>query len=197
MIRLFAILYKTDFKHIPSGIELFNKIKGQFKSGLAKCPPPCKTNGRMKRHDTYKRNLVDYYEKAVHEYIVDIERCMCGSCGHTHAALPDVIVPYNAYSIIFILTVLKEYFHTHAATGICKKYGIAVSTLYAWRDRYLTHASLDLGAIVEGALLSRTRWLEDAPDICRSCATSGFFGKFGFSFMQYAAKAETTIFSSA
>ena len=196
MIRLFAILYKTDFKHVPSGIELFHKIKGQFKRGLAKCPPPCKTRGRMKRHDSYRRYIVDY-DKGVQDHVVDIERDKCEPCGRTHAALPDVIVPYKTYSIIFILIVLKEYFHTRAATGICKKYGMAVSTLYAWRDRYLTHASLDLGAIVEGALLGRAHWLEGAPDICRSGATSDFFGRFGFSFMQYAAKAEATIFSSA
>ena len=196
MIRLFTILYKTDFKQVPSAIELFHKTTIQFKSERAKCPPPCRTRGRMKRHDSYKRNLVDY-DKAVQEYTVDIERSKCESCGCTHAALPDVLVPYKTYSIIFILILLKEYFHTRAATGVCKKYGIAVSTLYAWRDRYLTHASLDLGAIVEEALLSRSRWLADAVDICRSDAIYDFFRRFGFSFMQYAAKAETTIFSSA
>ena len=196
MIRLFTILYKTDFKQVPSGIELFHTTTKQFRGGLAKCPPPCKTGGRMKRHDTYKRNLVDYY-KTVQEHIVEIERTKCESCGCTHAVLPDVIVPHKTYSIIFILIVLKEYFHTRAVTGICKKYGIAVSTLYAWRDRYLVHTSLDLGAIVEGALLSRSRWLAGAADICRSGAIYGFFGRFGFSFMQSAAKAETTIFSSA
>jgi hypothetical protein len=147
----------------------------------------------MGRHAKYNRNLVDY-DGGVKEYIVEIERAKCAPCGRTHAALPDVIVPYKTYCIIFILIVLKEYFHTRAATSICKKYGIAVSTLYKWRDRYLKHTSLDLGAIVEAAILSKSPWLEDLQNIFRASATHDFFQRFGFSFLQHK---KTTRYSSA
>jgi len=196
MIRLFTILNKIDFKHVPSGIELFHSVAGQTKIGLAQCPPPCKTHGRMVRHDTYKRYLVDY-DKGVHEYRVEIESAKCTACKKTHAMLPDVIIPYKTYSIIFILIVVKEYFHTRKAIGICEKYGIAVSTLYAWRDRYLVHAALDLGASVEAALLTSSHWLENARDICRTNAPYDYFGRFGFSFLEFKAAAETTFTNSA
>jgi len=194
MIRLFTILFKTDFKQVPRGIELFRTVSSQFRVSRLKCPAPCKTQGQMDSHDRYERHLVEY-DNGVVDHIVEVDRVKCTSCGHTHAILPDILVPYKSYCIIFILMVLKEYFHTRTATAISKKYGIAVSTLYAWRDRYLTHASLDLGAIVEAALLrSNTRWLMGANDICRADATQDFFGRFGFSFLQYV---KTTGYSSA
>ena len=194
MIRLFTILYKTDFKKVPSGIELFHEMTRRFKPEMPQCPSPCKAGGQMKGHDQYNRCLVDY-DNGVVEHTVEVERAKCTSCGRTHAVLPDVLVPHRSYCIIFILIVLKEYFHTRAATAICKKFGIAVSTLYAWRDRYLLHSSLELGAIVEQALLgSDVHWFTGAHDICRSSAIHNFFTRFGFSFLQYSKTAE---FSSA
>jgi len=196
MIRLFTILYKIDFKHVPSGIELFNAISSQFRRGSAKCPS-CGARGFMKRHASYNRSLVDYHG-GVQDYIVSVKRSACTSCEHTHAELPDAIVPYKSYCIIFILMALKEYFHTRAATAVCAKYKIAPSTLYAWRDRYLTHASLDLGAVVEAALLARSRWLSDAHDICRSGAPHDYFSRFGLSFLQcFGQLMKTTASSSA
>jgi hypothetical protein len=147
----------------------------------------------MKNHASYERYLIDY-EDGVKEHRVVIERAICDVCDHTHAELPDVLVPYKSYSIIFILRVLKEYNHTHAVTSICRKYDISSSTLYGWRDLYLSHTSLDLGTIVEAALISVTRWLINPQDICRTEAPLDFFKHFGFSFMQYK---KTTIFSSA
>jgi len=147
----------------------------------------------MKEHDIYTRYLIDYDDGAV-DHNVTIKRVLCNVCETTHAVLADVIVPYKSYCIVFILRVLKEYFHTRAVTAICRKYGIASSTLYAWRDRYLSHAALDLGAIVEAALQSGARWLTNAHDICRTGAPHNFYGRFGFSFLQYK---EATYFSSA
>jgi transposase len=127
---------------IPSGIELYNAIASKFKPLSSPCPS-CRSRGQMERHDSYDRYLIDY-DGAVETHTVEVERAKCAACGHTHAALADVLVPYKSYCILFILKVMKEYFHTRAATSICRKYGIAVSTLYEWRDRYLMHASLDL-----------------------------------------------------
>jgi transposase len=192
MIRLFTILYKIDFKEVPSGIELYNTVKSQFNPLAAPCPS-CDSRGQLDPHDNYSRYLIDY-DNGARENIIDVRRVKCGECGHTHAALPDVLAPHKSYCIIFILRVLKEYFHTRAVTAICKKYGIAPSTLYDWRDRYLTHAALDLGAIVEAALLSVARWIANAAGICLTDAPHDFFKRFGFSFMQYK---KTSIFSSA
>ena len=192
MLRIFTLFYKIDFKKVPSGIELFNSVTSAFKPLSAPCPI-CRTRGKMTEHDSYPRYLIDYDGGGVEEHNVTVKRVMCSSCGDTHALLADIIVPYKSYSIIFILRVLKEYFYTRAVTAICRKYGMAASTLYAWRDRYLTHAALELGAIVEAALLHTSRWLVNAPDICRTSAPSDFYGRFGFSFLQFK---ETPYFNS-
>ncbi|WP_276624136.1 DUF6431 domain-containing protein [Syntrophomonas wolfei] len=58
---------------------------------------------------------------------------ICKSCGHTHAILPEVIIPYRSYSILFILTVLRDYYtRSDDIWEIGDKYQIAVSTLYLW-----------------------------------------------------------------
>lgn len=147
----------------------------------------------MGRQGVYERGLVDY-DNGVIDANVNVEMAICNVCGHSHAELPDVLVPHKSYCILFILKVLKEYFHTRAVTKICDKYKIAVSTLYAWRDRYLTHAELDLGRLVEGAILGDRRWFTDIDDTCYKENILDFFERFGFSFMQYS---KTTEFGSS
>ena len=192
MIRLFTVLYKTNFSKVPSGIELFNSVVALFKLTSAPCAK-CGTHGSLEWHNGYKRYNVEY-DGDVIEHIVWVKRVICKVCKRTHAILPDILVPYNSYNIIFILRVLKEYFHTRAVTAISNKYRISASTLYAWRDRYLVHATLDLGVIVEAALISSSHWLSNAFNICRTNATHDFYRRFGFSFLEYK---KTARFSSA
>jgi hypothetical protein len=86
---------------------------------------------------------------------------------------------------------LKDYaLRALSVAGICQKYGIAVSTLYSWKARYLKHKALELGPLVEKALLLKDKYLSKAEDICRDGCLNEFFARFGFSFMQYSRTAE-------
>lgn len=81
-------------------------------------------------------------------HTVTVQRCRCGSCGHTHALLPATLVPYSSYSLRFILSVLRAYFlRTDTVAGICERVGIAISTLYRWKKLFLTHKQLWLGVL--------------------------------------------------
>jgi transposase len=180
---LFILLFKTNFAHVPSAREIFESATSSFIASEATCPK-CGANGWSVEHDSYARNLIDFDSKSgVIESLVSARRLKCTSCGGTHALLPDSVVPRRSYGIVFILKALKAYFFSHAVTKVCKKYRISSSTLYEWRDRYLSHEALDLGALVEDALLQGSRWMRDADDICRAGHTHDFFSRFGFPFL--------------
>lgn len=61
----------------------------------------------------------------------------CSSCGDQNAALPDVFIPFGNYSLRFVITVLYyNYKKEMTVTALCERWGIAVSTLYAWIHRF-------------------------------------------------------------
>lgn len=167
MIRLFTILHKTNLNELPDALSIFKAIDKSFHIHSAHCPN-CKTKGRLAFHDEYSRNLVAYENKGVQENLITVGRVICSACEETSAILPDAIVPYKSYSIIFILHVLKAYFfRKETVAALCERFGIAVSTLYAWKKRYLS---------------------------CFTDLLHCFFQRLGFSFLQYA---HTTQFGSS
>lgn len=99
-------------------------------------------------HDSYSRYMITLKGNHIETEILQIPRVKCISCGHTHAILPEVLIPYSSYSIRFVLTVLKDYFlHIHTVEKICEMYQIAHSTLYVFRDLFLSHKKLVLGVL--------------------------------------------------
>jgi len=81
------------------------------------------------------------------EYIINIHRFKC-TCGHTHAILPDILIPYGSYSLRFILTVLCDYLIRHCSVEeFCTKYHIVKSTLYCWIHMFIDHFNLLSGIL--------------------------------------------------
>lgn len=77
---------------------------------------------------------------------VTVQRYRCSSCVHTHALLPNPLVPYSAYSLRFILLVLRDCFLQSAyVQEICERAEISVSTLYRRKVLFLAHKALWLG----------------------------------------------------
>lgn len=99
-------------------------------------------------HDSYPRYMITLKANHIETEILRIPSVKCDSCGHTHAVLPEMLIPYSSYSIRFVLTVLKDYFlHAHTVEKICEMYQIAHSTFYAFRDLFFSHKKLILGAL--------------------------------------------------
>ncbi|WP_279233234.1 DUF6431 domain-containing protein [Desulfallas thermosapovorans] len=120
---------------------------------------------------------------------------VCSSCGHTHAILPEIIIPYSSYSLIFILTVLRDYYLFHMTVqALCNKYMIATSTLYAWKRLFQIHKKLWLG-ILEDAATSSLTFLSTLPTANTSDDLAAFFQSHAQSFLQGVTK--TAHFSSA
>jgi hypothetical protein len=147
----------------------------------------CGAEGSLSEHASYDRDLVLAGGAVVYRKI-RIRRLLCG-CGRTHAVLPELIVPYRSYSLLFILAALKAYFFRSisgkTASDIAEEYGIAVSTLYEWKKLFLKHRELLLGA-----LAAVTEALEmffsvlSSPPCSASEKLRDFHARFGFSFMQ-------------
>ena len=77
---------------------------------------------------------------------------LCSQCGKSdrpggtangdyyHAVLPDNLIPFTCFTLVFVLTVLDDYVkRTHTTAQICAHWQISVSTLYRWKKRYMEH----------------------------------------------------------
>jgi hypothetical protein len=149
--------------------------------------PVCGAKGELSEYASYDRDLVLFVGVAVYRKI-RIRRLLC-KCGRSHAVLPELIVPYRSYSLLFILTALKAYFFRSISgktvRDIAEEYGTAVSTLYEWKKLFLKHRELLLGALAA---------VTEAPEAFFSVLSSSpcsiseklrdFHARFGFSFMQ-------------
>ena len=167
-----------------------------------------------KHAGSYERGFI-YPEngKPVYETI-RVPLYLCEGCGkssdgsgredgnYKHAILPQTIIPFTAYSLLFILTVLDAYVNrTCTVEEVCAYWHIAVSTLYTWKKRYMEQ--YDAWAVsVDNPHLQAESPVSgpdptDPPKIRNAIrlsleqlraslpsTISSFFRRFGFSFLQ-------------
>jgi hypothetical protein len=197
MIRLFTVFCKLNFNTLTAK-DLFLDSMKDFsldKIPFIKHACPCcgAKNPVWAYHDSYKRYLVSYENISTIIYTIYITRIICSSCNHTHAILPEIIIPYGSYSLIFILNVLKDYFSKMKIQEICEKYQISASMLYRWKQLFLIHKKLWLG-ILENIYQDSIAFLSIIPAPDSSKNLSCFFLQIGHSFLQ--GRTKTAHFSS-
>lgn len=101
--------------------------------------PTCGQKGGCRPLASYSRYLVDFEEGMPVYRQIQVPRLIC-SCGHSHAILPDPIIPYKQYSLFYILLVLAVYYcHILTVRQICDTYMITERTLYRWASIYNEH----------------------------------------------------------
>lgn len=187
MIRLFTVFCKLNFKTL-SVKDLFLQAMEEFSPDkLPSVKLPCPFCGAKHPdwayHDSYPRYLISYENGAPVTYTIDITRVICSSCQHTHAILPEMIIPHSSYSLIFVLSVLKDYFSRLPVKTLCEKYQIGLSTLYAWKQLFLQHKKLWLG-ILEDLCTDPLAFLSSLPPVHTSRDLWLFFLNQGYSFLQ-------------
>lgn len=147
MIRVFELFCKLNFIDF-SAFDIFNQAMLTINIHEQICPF-CKTaHPDWIKHAVYERYLISFENNHSVTYTILVTRYRCSSCGHTHAVLPEFIIPYQSYSFLFIITVMRAYF-TKALTveKICEKYDISISTLYSWKKLFLRHKKIWLGIL--------------------------------------------------
>ena len=199
MIRAFTIFCKLNFIKL-SAMELFTEAMRDFsKDKLSTLVFPCPFCGTKHPHwsefASYERDLISYEKSLAVTYKITVSRIICSSCGHTHAILPEIIIPYSSYSLIFILKVLRDYYLSHMTVQqLCDKYTIAASTLYSWKQLFLLHKKLWL-CVLEDAVTKPLTFLSSLPSAATSDELACFFQSQARSFMQGVTK--TAHFNSA
>lgn len=199
MIRLFTVFCKLNFK-ILSDLDLFLQTMKDFSPEKIpflklKCPYCGANNPTWSFHDSYDRYLISFEKGSSITRTIVITMINCSSCEHSHAILPEIIVPYGSYSLIFILLVLKDYFASKMTVkALCEKFQISVSMLYRWKHLFLKHKKLWFG-MLENVYQNSITLLSSLPTFITSNALSLFFLQNGYSFLQGITK--TAQFSSA
>jgi len=184
MIRLFTGLCKTYLEKLTSEWQIFQEAAGGFSHHGEACPK-CGAKGKLCGHGDYGRGLTSYEDGQVVYRTVSPLRFQCASCNVTHALLPDIIVPYSPYSLLFMLAALIAYYERDTSVAeVCDRFGIAVSTIYKWKDRIAEHKDLMLGILLSQKRRAHSYMLGllDSDDL--SGTLRRFFRKYGFSFMQ-------------
>jgi hypothetical protein len=109
---------------------------------------------------------------------------MCDSCHHTHAILPDHIIPYGTHGLFFVLSVLSDYFfHLDSIADICRKYDISERLFYKWKGLFLKHKELFLGDLSNNITPSGL-FMERLISEPYSGFVSEFISTYAFSFLQ-------------
>ena len=103
--------------------------------------PVCGKTGHFKIYSHYNRYFIyiHYGNYACDTVSVPVLSC---SCGHSQAALPDVLVAFGSCSVRFVLTVLHAYYTKPkklTLSSLCSRWQISVSTLYAWIKQFEAH----------------------------------------------------------
>ena len=158
---------------------------GQRRSGKERCPT-CGRRGSWRAHASYERNIIEYESGKVEYSKVRVERKRCESCGHTHAVLPDYIVPYSTYGLLFMLRVLGEYYlRARTVEVICRKYNITPSMMYQWKAAYERDKGIWLG-VVEDLENSGQRFMQWLMEVDNYSEEFGgpFYKKAARSFLQ-------------
>ena len=163
MIRQKSIFCKI-LKNKKSAVILIEESLASAKLSAEVCPN-CGSRGKFKNYGHYTRNVVDYVCGKIVTETVEIPRVICTSCSdrhhkHTHALLPDVIIPYGEYSLTIILYVLLLYYcRNRKIADICEKFGISPVQLYRWKHLFEIYKEEWLGAL-NSAETSNSEWMK-------------------------------------
>lgn len=188
MIRLFTVFCKLNFKTL-SAHQLFLSVMKNFAEDKIpflklSCPNCGAKHPVWSYHDSYERYLISYENNSIVTDIIDITRIRCSSCNGTHAILPEIIIPFSSYSLLFVLSVLKDYYMPgNTVASLCKKYKISTSTLYEWKRLFLTHKQLWFG-VIENLYQESLAFLSSLPNDHTSNQLYDFYSSNNISFLQ-------------
>ena len=185
MIRALAILCKLNSLKL-SDKQLFDACLAKLDLTHCTCPS-CGSSHCHSFHSCYERTMISIVDNHRANIQVSVPRIKC-HCGHTHAVLPDILIPYGSYTIRFILIVLSRYLIRHCTVSeLCDFYQISKSTLYEWIHLFLTHHNLLVGIMdsINHISLTAVSFVMDVPQLAFS-----FYNSFRFSFLQ--ARSQTT-----
>ena len=147
--------------------------------------PVCGSSFNCQIHAYYGRRIIDFICGIPVTTEVTVLRLACQSCGHTHAVLPDLIIPYSSYSLFFILRVLAEAFlHISSLEHLCERFCITQNQLYKWKQLFQQHKREWLGILEDSEISGMDFLLMLVFKSDYSSFAMGFTEKTAYSFLQ-------------
>lgn len=190
MIRVFHAFGKS-FLSCNSDLRRFNAVYDNLNIHSLTCPL-CRAKFNCTFFSSYSRNMITFENGLNTCHSISIARVICSSCSHTHAILPDHLIPFGSYTLSFILKVLRAYFlGSKTITSLCEFFQISISTLYEWIKLFKEQKQIWLG-ILNDALTSNLKFIDNI--LSCSMALSSFYQITKTSFMQ---NFKTTLYNSS
>ena len=147
MIRKFLPDFKAVIQCSSKTEYLYDRMLKEMHVGMLVCPS-CGRRFGCEIHGWYTRNTIAFIDGKTVYTKIRVIRVKCRGCGHTHAVLPDAIIPYSQYSVLFLLQVLCDYYYRQMTVeAICGKYTISESMLYRWINLFIKHKEQFLGML--------------------------------------------------
>ncbi len=70
--------------------------------------PCCHAKNKLIKYGKYNRNISFLIDNSIENYNVSVQRVICNSCNHTHALLPNFIVPYKIMALFSIAQIVQK-----------------------------------------------------------------------------------------
>ena len=70
--------------------------------------PFCHAKNKLIKYGSYHRNFSILYGNSIENYYIRVNRVLCKSCLHTHALLPNFIIPYKIMAIFSISKIVQK-----------------------------------------------------------------------------------------
>lgn len=182
MIREKAHFCKHILDNLPSKCR-YESYMASFRPELEVCPC-CGCKGNCKIHAYYNRYILDSRNGRPCCAMIRVMRVIC-SCGHTHAILPDFIVPYRQHSLKYLIQILLAlYNRCRSVSWICDHFGLDPAFVYRLKSLYEEHKRLWLGSLKDICTtpLAFLQSLCRRPDIFDFL--QDFYQRTSFSFLQ-------------
>lgn len=169
--------------------QLYTTLKFENNLISSACPSCGAPAWAFHKDGHYKRQFICYQDNKVVYHEIMITCVECSSCGHSHAILPNYIIPYSSYSIGFIVNLLYEYLTNQYKTieELCTRFEISIPTFYRIYNCFKSDSILikSIATTLEylSTLELATRLFQMLSNTFYSILTQ-FSCVYGYSFMQ-------------
>jgi hypothetical protein len=101
----------------------------------------------MSYHGFYRRHYIWLDGSNVVDSLVKIEVFYCSCCLRSHALLPITVIPYLAYSVMFVASLIKDWLDKAFGDigSLCLHYQISPKTFWRLRRRFAVCVVLACG----------------------------------------------------
>lgn len=93
--------------------------------------PCCHAKNSLIRYGKYYRNIAILNDNNIEDYRVSVQRVRCNSCAHTHALLPNFIVPYKIMALFSIAKIVQRAVIT-SAYKLAEIINLSITMIYTY-----------------------------------------------------------------